>query len=240
MIRPISISIDKICSSSNFNDISKVNLLFRCMNDVIRQEKEEYIELKKIMLNESVLKKISRFLKRQGNIEKRIDTLNKYIDACKKIENYNYILASQSSHEELKNITSLEIINLMDNIYDYIEDINFYFLKTLSKPNSNVIYFRDVKSSFEEIDFYLIELTKRHKKFRKTTNPRSNFSYEVKKAFLDLGLKAGDNVSASIIKNQYRKMAKIHHPDRGGDIIQMQKINDAYIIAKSYFDKKIS
>lgn len=34
------------------------------------------------------------------------------------------------------------------------------------------------------------------------------------------------------VKLQYRRMVKLHHPDRGGDIKTMQRINEAYSVAK--------
>lgn len=237
MIRPIRINIDETCSSS-FTEISKVNLLFRRMNEAIRHEKEEYIKQKGIMLNESTLKKISRFLKRQGRVTERIYILDKYIDACKKIENFNYILASESSYAELKKISKVEMLHLISNIFNYIEDINSYFSKTLIKPKNDLIYFHPVKSKFEHIEYYLLELVNRHREPKKKVNIKSNFSVEVKKAFLELGLKSGDNVSASIIKKQYKEMAKKHHPDKGGCVNKMQKLNEAYAVAKSYFDNK--
>ena len=33
------------------------------------------------------------------------------------------------------------------------------------------------------------------------------------------------------VKNEYRKLAKANHPDHGGDIATMQKINAEYLIA---------
>lgn len=39
------------------------------------------------------------------------------------------------------------------------------------------------------------------------------------------------------IKLSYRRLVKVHHPDRGGDIETMQKINDAYELAKREWNK---
>lgn len=39
------------------------------------------------------------------------------------------------------------------------------------------------------------------------------------------------------IKLSYRRLVKVHHPDRGGDMETMQKINDAYESAKREWNK---
>jgi hypothetical protein len=50
--------------------------------------------------------------------------------------------------------------------------------------------------------------------------------YDKKKdAFLVLGL--DENVNQEDVEKRYREMVKIYHPDRGGSIEQVQKINEA-------------
>jgi len=44
-------------------------------------------------------------------------------------------------------------------------------------------------------------------------------------ALAELGLK--DPVDDKTIKDEYRRLAMQHHPDRGGDSDKLQKINDA-------------
>lgn len=37
------------------------------------------------------------------------------------------------------------------------------------------------------------------------------------------------------IRDQYRRLSMVHHPDRGGDTLKYQKINDAYSLLKQSF-----
>lgn len=41
-------------------------------------------------------------------------------------------------------------------------------------------------------------------------------------------------VSTAALRNQYRRLVHIHHPDKGGEITQMQRIQNAYQLVKSY------
>lgn len=52
-----------------------------------------------------------------------------------------------------------------------------------------------------------------------------NHHYNRDAALAELGLK--DPVDDKTIKNEYRKLVMLHHPDRGGDKEKLQKINDA-------------
>lgn len=42
--------------------------------------------------------------------------------------------------------------------------------------------------------------------------------------------------SYSDLKNEYKRLSKIHHPDRGGDAQKFQEINEAYSIVKKYME----
>jgi len=55
---------------------------------------------------------------------------------------------------------------------------------------------------------------------------------ERKKALTVLGLEEG--ISFSEVRKRYRKLARDHHPDRGGDKERLQEINDAMEILKRY------
>lgn len=43
-------------------------------------------------------------------------------------------------------------------------------------------------------------------------------------------------ISQKELKQRYRELSNIHHPDRGGDEGKMVEINDAYRVLKSYMD----
>ncbi len=60
----------------------------------------------------------------------------------------------------------------------------------------------------------------------------SNIVQNIQKALDILGLPP--LVSLKDIKNRYYYLAKKHHPDRGGDVKEMEKINRAYEILKEY------
>lgn len=49
-------------------------------------------------------------------------------------------------------------------------------------------------------------------------------------------LKLPTLITKSDIKRQYRHLAKILHPDRGGSDSEMEKINNAYSILIKYVD----
>ncbi|MEJ2680661.1 MAG: DNA-J related domain-containing protein [Gammaproteobacteria bacterium] len=55
---------------------------------------------------------------------------------------------------------------------------------------------------------------------------RSNTSINRTQALATLDLK--DPIDASTIKKQYRKLAMLHHPDRGGSTEKLQAINKAF------------
>ena len=64
----------------------------------------------------------------------------------------------------------------------------------------------------------------------KTTRASSSC---VQKALQTLGLPMNCN-DAEKIKDAYRKLAKQHHPDAGGDAKAMAKINEAYRVVSEY------
>lgn len=68
--------------------------------------------------------------------------------------------------------------------------------------------------------------------------PKNNgIPYEVKKAFIELGVPSGSDVSVTIIKKAYKKMALQHHPDRGGSVDKMAEINNHYDIAIKWLNR---
>lgn len=74
------------------------------------------------------------------------------------------------------------------------------------------------------------ERLSRYKEAHKTTSASSS---RVQKALQTLGLPVNCN-DAEKIKEAYRKLAKQHHPDAGGDAKTMARINEAYQIASEY------
>ena len=63
----------------------------------------------------------------------------------------------------------------------------------------------------------------------------SKISSQIKEALETLGLPAF--ISKDDIKRQYRYLAKKHHPDRGGDPEEMEKISRAYTLLMEYIDQ---
>lgn len=59
-------------------------------------------------------------------------------------------------------------------------------------------------------------------------------SNEIKNALETLKLPT--LITKDDIKRQYRNLAKISHPDRGGDTNEMEKLNNAYEILIKYID----
>lgn len=50
-----------------------------------------------------------------------------------------------------------------------------------------------------------------------------------------LGLEPGCGPQA--VKDKWRELAAIHHPDRGGNTVEFTTVRDAYVAARLYEDK---
>ena len=82
--------------------------------------------------------------------------------------------------------------------------------------------------------------TNNENNYQKDNNYEEKIEKEVKKEpyyYEILGFK-NEPESFDDIKLAYRRLVKINHPDRGGDVEMMQKINLAYDEAKKNFDIK--
>ncbi len=51
-------------------------------------------------------------------------------------------------------------------------------------------------------------------------------------------LEIGKFSEKSAVKNSYKRLAKIHHPDKGGDINKFLEIKNAYDVLSSHFQKE--
>lgn len=53
------------------------------------------------------------------------------------------------------------------------------------------------------------------------------------------GLKPGVLVDANYLKNKYRELAKLHHPDRGGNADVFKQAADGYEMLKNYLGQRL-
>ena len=101
-----------------------------------------------------------------------------------------------------------------------------------------LIYFKYKKKNYDR------QAKKRKIKDKENFNNKKEYKFEKKvndnrlllECYKNLGFKVVP-VSFEQVKNQYMNLVKENHPDRGGDIETMQKINEAYEEAKSKFGK---
>lgn len=89
----------------------------------------------------------------------------------------------------------------------------------------------------KEMDALRSQRKQLEEKIRKYASSRpkttSTSSTRVQEALQTLGLPV-NCTDAEKIKDAYRKLAKQHHPDAGGDALAMAKINEAYQIVSEY------
>lgn len=86
-----------------------------------------------------------------------------------------------------------------------------------------------------DMDDLLRESIERKKAYnKKTKKSNTKYSYTVEGA-LKL-FKLDENASKEEIKAAYRRLVKIHHPDRGGIQDNFIKLNNAYEVLKEYYN----
>lgn len=58
-------------------------------------------------------------------------------------------------------------------------------------------------------------------------------SSDVAKALEELGLDTIPD-GLSVLRNHYRRLVHLHHPDKGGDVARMQAVQQAYTVLRNY------
>ncbi|MEM1349377.1 MAG: DnaJ domain-containing protein [Myxococcota bacterium] len=96
-----------------------------------------------------------------------------------------------------------------------------------------------LRQSYKEVSTKYAQLEQAFEAYRKRQESTSSKKRRKKKhkaptgAYEALGL--GPDAPWQVIKNTYRALCLIHHPDRGGDIEKMQKITQAYNELRAVF-----
>jgi len=139
------------------------------------------------------------------------------------------------------------VFNRMGSLGEYFDNFNYLTLKLfglcfiisiLISIFIFLIYFKYKKKNYDR------QAKKRKIKDKENFNNKKEYKFEKKvndnrlllECYKNLGFKVVP-VSFEQVKNQYMNLVKENHPDRGGDIETMQKINEAYEEAKSKFGK---
>lgn len=109
-----------------------------------------------------------------------------------------------------------------------------------SKPNSfaaryGIKLIFEAESDLARLQSELKQVEERLQKFKNGSRQaaKSTINAEVQKALNILGL-SRDGLTSDKLKNVYRKLAKLHHPDTGGDAATMAKINRAYDVLSKW------
>lgn len=165
-------------------------------------------------------------------------------DAIKKI-NDRLEQSKKKSLEELKEFAINQMYDIvsklhyveLDKIKEFISTYkNLFEMATTEAELTR--YITKANACLEllfDMDDLLRESIERKKAYnKKTKKSNTKYSYTVEGA-LKL-FKLDENASKEEIKAAYRRLVKIHHPDRGGIQDNFIKLNNAYEVLKEYYN----
>lgn len=165
-------------------------------------------------------------------------------DAIKKI-NDRLEQSKKKSLEELKEFAINQMYDIvsklhyveLDKIKEFISTYkNLFEMATTEAELTR--YITKANACLEllfDMDDLLRESIERKKAYnKKTKKSNTKYSYTVEGA-LKL-FKLDKNASKEEIKAAYRRLVKIHHPDRGGIQDNFIKLNNAYEVLKEYYN----
>lgn len=139
--------------------------------------------------------------------------------------NQMYDIVSKLHYVELDKIK--EFISTYKNLFE-IATTKAELIRYITKANACLELLFDMDDLLRES----IERKKADNK--KTKKSNTKYSYTVEGA-LKL-FKLDKNASKEEIKAAYRRLVKIHHPDRGGIQDNFIKLNNAYEVLKEYYN----
>lgn len=154
----------------------------------------------------------------------------------------------QSEKKSLEKIKEIAI----KQMYDIASELHYVELDKIKEFISTYKNLFEIATTKAELDRYIIkanaylellfdmddllrESIERKKAYnKKTKKSNTKYSYTVEGA-LKL-FKLDKNASKEEIKAAYRRLVKIHHPDRGGIQDNFIKLNNAYEVLKEYYN----
>lgn len=165
-------------------------------------------------------------------------------DAIKKINDW----LEQSEKKSLEELKEFAI----NQMYDIVSKLHYVELDKIKEFISIYKNLFEMATTKAELDRYIIKanaclellfdrddllresIERKKADNKKTKKSNTKYSYTVEGA-LKL-FKLDKNASKEEIKAAYRKLVKIHHPDRGGIQDNFIKLNNAYEVLKEYYN----
>lgn len=163
--------------------------------------------------------------------------------AIKKVdEELKQLEKEKSSLEKLKKIAIKQMYDIASKLHyvelDKIKEFTYTYknLFEIATTKAELIKYVMRANDNLEVLFDMDDLLREKIERKKTNNKKSNtkYSYTVEGA-LKL-FKLDKNASKEEVKVAYRRLVKIHHPDRGGIQDNFIKLNNAYEVLKEYYN----
>lgn len=151
---------------------------------------------------------------------------------CKELLAVNEVVIGLINAYKIAEQNNIEPIHFFWEHKDFIATVRLQFksLKGYKKYPKKHFLHENYDVCYERLRCKLINLINENKQYVKQEN---NISNHIITAAKTLGI-AHNNINIDLIKKNYKIAAKKYHPDRGGSMEQMQKINEAYEILKEY------
>lgn len=170
------------------------------------------------------------------------------------IKNKNYAIKKINDRLEQSKKKSLEELKefAINQMYDIVSKLHYVELDKIKEFISTYKNLFEMATTEAELTRYITkanaclellfdmddllrESIERKKAYnKKTKKSNTKYSYTVEGA-LKL-FKLDENASKEEIKAAYRRLVKIHHPDRGGIQDNFIKLNNAYEVLKEYYN----
>lgn len=170
------------------------------------------------------------------------------------IKNKNYAIKKINDRLEQSKKKSLEELRefAINQMYDIVSKLHYVELDKIKEFISTYKNLFEMATTEAELTRYITkanaclellfdmddllrESIERKKAYnKKTKKSNTKYSYTVEGA-LKL-FKLDENASKEEIKAAYRRLVKIHHPDRGGIQDNFIKLNNAYEVLKEYYN----
>ena len=163
--------------------------------------------------------------------------------AIKKVdEDLKQLEKEKSSLEKLKKIAIKQMYDIASKLHyvelDKIKEFTYTYknLFEIATTKAELIKYVMRANDNLEVLFDMDDLLREKVERKKTNNKKSNtkYSYTIEGA-LKL-FKLDKNASKEEVKVAYRRLVKIHHPDRGGIQDNFIKLNNAYEVLKEYYN----
>lgn len=178
--------------------------------------------------------------------EKQLEKIRQKAERLRQIEmkkkEYLYI---ESKKQKLK-ITIMNAINSLIYVSPTYKSFKldqcFYIIDNIKTRNDLLTAVNDCRRIIDEL-YEINNATKERHNSQNTNNTNANnkkksnstsYTYTVNGALSLLNLTA--NSTTDEIKSTYRKLAKMHHPDRGGNKDNFLKLNAAYETLKKHYN----